>query len=310
MAAGQHVAVARGEDARAPALATAASLAAVLAVEAFAPAAFAAHAVAASLLAIMALGLPHGVLDIRAVRCAFGLGAAATAGVLLLYVALAAATAALWFAAPVAALVAFLAIAAVHFAEDWEVRGLGPLAVAVPVAMFAAGAMRDRDAYDAIFTAMAGTDGAAIATDLLLVAAPVAHGAALVAVTMMARAGKVWRALAATTSILAMWLLPPVVGFALYFAVFHSPQHIREVLAVVTGRPRSLLAEAASTFLLATGLIILFAALVDDKSAFPAVGSAVFMVLFVLTVPHMIVPRIVERLVSSRPGALSAASAG
>ena len=299
--------VTRGAALRVPALAAAASLSGLVAAQLVAPGFFAAHATTLALIAIAMLGLPHGVLDIRAINQAFGLGRAGTVGVLALYIALGGVTAALWLAAPVVALLAFFVVAAIHFSEDWDASGPAALSLAVPVAMFSAGATRDPAAYDAIFISMTGANSASVATEALVAMAPLAHGVAFVAAALMVRSGDTWRALAAVACILSMWLAPPVVGFAVYFVVFHSPLHLREVVTSLSGRTRWAVAEGIATFVGALAIIAALSGLFARSHGFPPLGSAVFVGLAILTVPHMIVPRIVRAIVSARTTTVPAA---
>lgn len=273
-----------------------------------APGAFATHAPTLALIAIVAVGLPHGALDISAVRAASNLGRRATMSVLALYIGLAVLTGALWLAAPAVALAAFIALATYHFAHDFPADAPAPLSLAVPLALFSAGAMRDGTAYDAIFVAIAGAD-AVIVTDALRAFAPVAHGGAIVALWLMFAAGARWSALAAAVSIGAMWTFPPVVGFALYFAAYHSPLHLADVTEAIRADRRRAV-EAAVTFAAAVVLVFAIAALHGGSAAFSAFGSGVFIALSMLTVPHLLVPRLVsswcrqqERTVRSTPRA-------
>jgi len=294
---------ARGLTLRAAPLATVASLTGLVAVSAFAPESFAAHGTVVALAAIVVLGLPHGAMDIRAIRSGFRLGVRGTAAVLLLYLAAGGAAGAAWIVSPVAALLLFLAVATVHFAEDWQTPDAPVLALALPLAIFSAGAMRDRGAYDAIFIAMTGSDGAAAATSLLIVLGPLAHAAGLAAVLLMARSGDAWRAVAGAACVAAMWVLPPVAGFAVYFAFFHSPLHLREVAFSLTEARTGAVCEGIATFAAAIGLILLLSAAMETAHGFPAMGSAIFVALAILTVPHMVVPRVVAALVDARPPA-------
>lgn len=265
-----------------------------------APPLFAAYGLPVALAAIVVAGLPHGTLDIKAIKDSQGLGPRGTLAMLGLYVVLAAAMGLLWVVAPGLALLAFLAIGAVHFADDWAVDGVPGLAAAVPLALFSAGAIRDRAPYDAIFGALARDHGGAAVTDLLIMISPVAHAAALAAGFAWVVHGEAGRALAAAICIGAMWSFTPVIGFAIYFVAYHSPIHVREVFGIVRGSRVRLGAEAMTTFAISTAAIVVLGDSLAASDGFSGIGSSVFIVLSVLTVPHMLVPPLVARALATR----------
>lgn len=287
---------------------------AALAADAVAPALFQNFATPVALAAIVVVGLPHGTLDVRAIRASQRLGNRATLIVLALYLALGGAMAVVWWLSPVAALIAFLIVSTIHFAEDWHTDGAAPgrssregsstgrllsaaAAVVIPLAIFSAGALRDRAAYDTIFTVLTRTAEGTLATDALLAIGPAAQLAALLVIARLASGPRRDLAGAAALSIVAMWLFEPVVGFAIYFAAYHSPIHLRELATVVGGSGRHRVVEAGTTFTLAVLLTLALAGAFEGASGFPSYGSAVFVTLSILTVPHMIAPRLAPLLV-------------
>lgn len=106
----------------------------------------------------VAVGMVHGALDTRLASAAFGLANRRRLAVFFLaYVALAGAMAAVFVLAPVAALVVFLAYAAVHFGQDWGER---LVVAAIPgAAVIALPALRFEGEVAAIFVSMTGAGG-------------------------------------------------------------------------------------------------------------------------------------------------------
>jgi Brp/Blh family beta-carotene 15,15'-monooxygenase len=213
------------------------------------------------------------------------------AATVALYLGLAAAIYAAWCLAPVLALGAFLIIASIHFAEDWSDRLPPFFAIGMAVALLTTPALLHHRELTDIFAALTGQENAATVADLSLLVAPVALVAAAVGLWLLIRSGQWTRALETAAALAAMVLLPPVAGFAVFFCLSHSPRHFAAARAEVGSRD----GEAALLSCAALGIAVLIyatrgAAPLGDKAIF-----ASFVTLSVLTVPHMIVPQIMNR---------------
>ncbi len=242
-------------------------------------------------LAILLLGLPHGALDIALIRRERTTGAAGVLPVVMLYIGCAGAAWAVWTIAPVASLALFLALAVAHFAEDWRAAGSSFLAATLAAALLTAPALLHQGLLRAIFVTLTGRPAAGDIAAILLLAAPPALCGGLVAIAALARAGRGDLAAAAGLSLTGLLILPPALGFALFFGLCHSPRHFGEALRTLS---RTRLAQwgpvAAPTTIaaLAIGAALYFAAPAGALSM--RLTSATFMLLWVLTVPHMLVP--------------------
>ena len=237
-------------------------------------------------------GLPHGALDVALIRRGGERSTATLAAILLTYVGIGLAMAALWWIGPVVALIAFLGIAVVHFAEDWADAGSPFLATGLALAIVSAPAILHRVGVAAIFGALAGTSEAAALADVLLLVAPVGAAVAIAAIAALLAERRFDRAAAAVTSLAAVIILPPAPGFALFFALFHSPHHLAgAVRTLALPRARQWMPIALPTMLGAIGLLVLLYRL-NEAIPSRAMGltSATFMALSILTVPHMAVP--------------------
>ena len=245
--------------------------------------------------AILAFGLPHGALDIELIR-GWGTQRRSFVPVLAVYLGIAAATATAWLVAPFAALAGFVVIAVMHFAEDWAAAGSRFLATGLGVALIAASALYHRDAVAGIFVALAGAPAAGVADALLLVA-PVALAIAAAGIVAMTVAHRFSDAAAATASLLALLVLPPLAGFAAFFCLFHSPRHFVGALAEAR---RWRVGRWAPVVVPVTGAalaIVTAIYVVHDRLALPQrLTAATFMALAILTVPHMLAPVAVRRL--------------
>jgi hypothetical protein len=87
-----------------------------------------------------------------------------------------------------------------------------------------------------------------------------------------------------------MLLLPPVVGFAIFFCLMHSPTHFAAARAEVKGRDTEALLFTCAAIGIATCVYALRSGVVIEEKAI----FASFVTLSILTVPHMVVPRIIN----------------
>ena len=217
------------------------------------------------------------------------MGRSAMAALLLVYVGLAGAIFLLWQVSSVLALGAFLIVATLHFAEDWEETGSPFLAQGMALALLSAPALFHLAELERIFGSLSDSEGGALIANLMLLFAPVSLLVAGVGMTTLWRSGRQDQALAGAASIAGMLLLPPIVGFALFFCVFHSPRHLTEATARVANSPNARSAVLGFTLAALGVAAAIFALQIrQDFSAQFAVAS--FMTLSILTVPHMLVP--------------------
>jgi Brp/Blh family beta-carotene 15,15'-monooxygenase len=177
-------------------------------------------------IAILLLGLPHGALDLVAL-----LNARSTARAVAVYLALAGAMAAMWWAAPGAALLVFFAIAVGHFGEDWP--GPGVVAHGGALALLAAPLLFHRSEIDTLFAIIVGPKAILPLADSLLLVAPVAIAASLTGCALLWSAGHRTLAASSAASLAGMIMLPPLAGFTLSFGLFHSPRHFARGLAEI-----------------------------------------------------------------------------
>lgn len=245
--------------------------------------------------ALLAFGLPHGSLDLALLRRAGHAGIARVGAVGLLYLGCAATMYAVWIAAPAAALAIFLVIACVHFAEDW-LQNVPPFfAMALAAAVLTGPTLAQRDALVPIFAHLAGDDGATLITDIGMLLAPIALIAAGLGVIILARAGHHARAFEAGVIIAVMVALPPVIGFALFFCLSHSPLQFAKAKADLadTGT-RVRRSEIVLLTLAAVGIAAAIYVAWGGTSLADGVVYASFVTLSILTVPHMAVPWLLQ----------------
>lgn len=250
---------------------------------------------------ILLFGLPHGTFDLELIRRDRASRGVGLIPLLALYLSCAVAMYLLWQVRPVAALLFFIVIATWHFAEDWQDADSGLLAAGLAAATLTAPVILHRQATAAIFEAVAGTADAAIVVQLLVLAAPVALILALIATVSLFLDGHRERGLAAAATLAAMTLLPPDTGFALFFCLFHSPRHFSAALRSLTWqRPAQWLPVVAPLTLAAGGITALLYRFGPPLDVPTRLAASAFLVLSILTVPHMAVPLILPLIAKTR----------
>lgn len=220
--------------------------------------------------------------------------------VLALYLGLASLMFGVWQVAPPLALGLFLAMAMAHFAEDWSSAEHPFFASAIAVALMAAPALLHHRDVSSLFTLLTGTAAATVLADVLLLVAPVASACAMLAIRLLWQGGHRSAAINAGCALAAMTFLPPVIGFAIYFCLIHSPAHFRAGLARLNSATAVARLTIAATL---GGLAIGFVALqfLPTVDLYSRIFAASFMTLSVLTLPHLTVPLILSRPVTSAP---------
>lgn len=308
---GFPVAIARGFGARTGASANrilrftnlqAGALAALLALQFVGPWLSGSAATIVACFFILLFGLPHGTLDLAIIRRERGASRIGMSALLSLYLGLAAAMAVIWHVAPVAALTIFLIVAVVHFAEDWAELRSQFLAQGMAIALLAAPALLHLTELERLFMALTGHSEAAQVANFLLLLAPMSVAVASVSVWTLWRMGFPDQAVVGALMVTGMILLPPVIGFALFFCLYHSPRHLGAALSrVARGRSAWRIVVLLTLAGLGIAAALFAGAARADLSA--QVVAASFMTLSLLTIPHMIVPAVVAGLIARRSSA-------
>ena len=244
--------------------------------------------------AVVFIGLPHGAMD-GALAAHFGWmeSKKKAASFLLGYVAMAALVVGFWFVAPAISFVIFLAISMFHFGKGdvndsnkqftaIESLARGGLVIAGISQFHAADA-------DSIFVALVGSD-----TELvwLFLDAALAVTIACCGITLATKKGeergRFFGEIAGLTLIFG--ILPPLVGFSIYFCLIHSMRHFATMRAMLADTISKLQITRTtvlfSAMCWAVGLIIL-AQQSSNVGIEPALLQVVFIGLAALTVPHM-----------------------
>ena len=243
---------------------------------------------------LILLGLPHGALDpIVAYRYGLWRNGLELARFFALYLLIAAITLGLWFWSSALTLSLFLLLSVWHFSNDWR-QQLGlfnrlgvALALIVLPSLFHPLEVRSIysyliDADDAI--RLVSVSSQLWPLTLLLLVSSLLH--------LFRR--DIYASVEIGFIVIAASLLPPLVFFTLYFCLQHSPRHLLGIA----------LKEKPSTVILTAGLLTGLTVILGWMSyqLFAVQGwqqgllQTIFVGLIVLTIPHMILIEMTQRL--------------
>lgn len=242
---------------------------------------------------ILIIGMPHGMFDYLTLRQISRGSRVRLVATTAAYLGVAGGIWLLWQYAPFAALCAFISVAMLHFSEDWIGQKSRLGAAAMAISIIALPAMLYSAELSALFVLIGGP-GAGVVADYLRLVAPV-FGLVAIANILIDFGGESKseaRNQAGRNSALlcAALLLPPGIGFAVYFCLYHSPIHFvegRKTLMSRQDNPNSFFLFMS----LASAAAVVFVLVMQPFQAMDAnLIAATFQTLSILTVPHMLLP--------------------
>lgn len=270
------------------------------------------------LAAVAIVGLPHGAYDLEVARRLLSrrLGRSWWLIFGTSYLALAIVGLAIWASAPLVGLVALLVGGAAHWGLDdleihsrrgiktaWLAVSRGAIPVAAPMAFHA-------DTTATIFSSLLN---APVNADLVQ-----ALGAGWLGISMPGIFASVWRIkrhtvttslrIIAEPTVLLLWfaVVPPILAFTIYFCFWHAVRHSLRSAFIAepsAGLGRTLLAYLRAAILPTTLTWLLVAAaaatLLRSSGFTESIWNIVFVGLFALTVPHIVL-EIIEYKESKR----------
>ena len=249
-----------------------------------------------ALAAVVIIGLPQWALDgANASQLGMSPNLLSLIRFLVLYIAAAAVVVGAWMVAPVICLLAFLVISMLHFGmgdvragNGWQ----GMLEALAHGGLVVAGISHmHREEVDVIFGYLVDGNTLLVWQGLEIIAIFVA--VALLFCMVQGVINRRWRGGLAELVILGaiFAFTPPLVGFAIYFCLVHTPRHVRAILASVSsGVSRRLILSQVVLFSVASWVAggLAFWLLLGAETAEAALMRVVFIGLAALTVPHMI----------------------
>ena len=254
---------------------------------------------------VVVLGVPHGALDPWI---------AASAGLVptrrrlvafnLIYVALALAVVAIWSLVPAFALLCFLMISAWHFSGDWA--SSWGAAMRVPLRILSGGLLLllpigfHPGEVAETFVLLSGEAGGELAR-WLTTPIPVMVTGVLAVIAEALWRRQCWTAVQFAPLLVLSVSAPPLVYFAIYFCVFHSPTHLINSFQMAGPALRGRLLRMILIYSLgslAIGLPMVW--LWSDAGTDSLLARLIFIGLAALTVPHMTLLEIASRRESTR----------
>lgn len=239
-------------------------------------------------------GLPHGAFDIHLAASRARLARSQLAIFTAIYVGLVALMLFGWAVAPAVVLPLFLFSAAFHFGEDWPETREPLFRAALGFAPICAIAVGHLPEVERIFAAMTTPAIALWAKDLLILAAPVTGLIAGTALVVIAQSSG-WRRPAVFAALLtSLVVLPPVIGFALFFCAFHTPRHLIALRKELAHWPKPRLIAVGAGM---TGLALAIGAIALPLTASGGILTAAsgFQLLAALAMPHQSMKFIISR---------------
>ena len=242
----------------------------------------------AATVVFLAGGLPHGAFDIHRVVQRAQLGRGSLVGFVALYVAILIIALVSWRIVPQIILPLFLVTAIVHFADDWPEVEEPLYRAALGFAPLCAIGVGHPVAAAAIFAEMSSEMAGLAASRGFLLLAPVTILIAAVGLAVTARTFS-WQRPALFAGLLgALFVLPPLIGFALFFCAFHTPRHMVGIRRELADRaPLRLVLIGAGLSGLAVLIGLAFVPRLLAGGVFSA--AAGFQLLAALALPHQCV---------------------
>ena len=249
-----------------------------------------------ALAAVVLIGLPHGALDgAIAMHLGYANKILNFISFIVLYVLMAGLVVALWIVMPAPCLLAFLIISMIHFGSGDARHGTGWMRGAEIMAhggLVVAGiSQMHRTKVDVVFGYLVGGDTTYVWSGLDIITVFV--GVSIIVCVSQALWFRKWRTTAVELVLLATLfaLVPPLVGFAVYFCLVHSARHVAGIVSNLRRYMSAAslcvqtLAFTLASWLAGVAAVWCFA---DMTNLEPTVLRVIFIGLAALTVPHMI----------------------
>lgn len=246
-------------------------------------------------ISVFLLGIPHGAAD-PVVAKSIGLwkSKADLAIFSMTYVLISAIALLFWLFLPRTALVLFLAISVWHFAGDWYDDVGGLLSNAISASLISLPALFHPNEVETLFRTLTGLETQGI-TFMIASLAPIVTLIAFCSVFKLSLTN-ITLSIEVFVLLVAAALLPPLWFFLLYFCFLHSPKHIIALIKEFEGKQ---LFKTILIYTAITGFFIWgFWDVVDSIAISDALVKLVFLCLFALTVPHMILVELFRKEIS------------
>jgi Brp/Blh family beta-carotene 15,15'-monooxygenase len=249
--------------------------------------------IAALAIAVVILGLPHGALDFAVAKSLnYVTGVRTACSFLAIYTAVAGASIVFWIALPGTALSLFLGISIFHFAADWRTTMPLYARICLSAMLLCGPSIVNSAVVLTLFTALfVSSDVAAWiiqAMQMIFAAAFLGFLYFVIAAVASKNIKSGWQVTEWIALVTSSIVLTPLLHFALYFCVLHSPKHLFDVSQML----RVSLVKVIVISLPFVFLTLLFAWVLFETGASDALHTDllrwIFIGLFGLTMSHML----------------------
>jgi len=255
---------------------------------------------AAATVLMLCVGLPHGAYDLAIASRAFSLGKKSVVLIFTIYILTSLFMLSLWYLDPIITLVLFLTLSAIHFGDDWRMLESALLRFLAGASIVCIPTFFQTESVLILFGALAENEVRWVGA-LFVAATPVAILVTIVGMKIAwERGNKAW-VCAQTASLIGLALLPPQIGFLLYFGFLHSPLHMREVVLFLPNWSRKRFWFYGTMICL--GCLVVGALLLPNLISGESneMSAEAFRLLSVLAAPHLILTLFMRHVSSRQP---------
>lgn len=198
-----------------------------------------------------------------------------------------------WYAAPSLTLMVFAATAIIHFSEDWGDLREPLFRFALGFAPLCAIGIGHPEQIETIFAAMADEDVAMLLRSVFVLIAPIVLLVAATGLFILAQENDWRRAGVFAIMLGSLIFFPTLVGFTLFFCIFHTPRHLIAIRQDLATWPVSRLVLTGAAI---TGLAVFLGAVCFPYAFDGGLASAAagFQLLAALAMPHQCVGPVLQ----------------
>ncbi|MFZ4508797.1 MAG: Brp/Blh family beta-carotene 15,15'-dioxygenase [Fimbriimonas sp.] len=239
---------------------------------------------------IVALGVPHGALDVLYLRKILRVRPTSRLLLALLgYVGVAVGVVVVWLLSPVVFLMGFLAASGFHFSGDPEEGASTLMRISVGMGVIALPSLRHGQELEYLYGLLTNPSAASVLVQISLPLAMLVVGIAVVALIVETTRKRYGNALELIGILLTATFVSPLLAFTTYFCLMHSARHILRTVELANLRWRAMLVECTLPML----SVLVVGAVAFRLSPAKGLDAKVIQILFVslaaLTAPHMII---------------------
>jgi Brp/Blh family beta-carotene 15,15'-monooxygenase len=252
-------------------------------------------------LAVVILGLPHGALDFAVAKSLnYVTGVRTACSFLVIYTAVAGVSIAFWTVLPGTALSLFLGISIFHFASDWRTTMPFYARICLSAMLLCGPSIVHSAIVLTLFTALFVSSEVAVwiiqSMQIIFTVAFLGFVYFVIAAVTSKNIRSGWQVTEWIALITSSVVLTPLLHFALYFCVLHSPKHLLDVSKTLRLSFVKVIVISLPFVLLTLLLAWVLFALVASDDIDTELLRWIFIGLFGLTMSHMLLIHLWHRV--------------